>query len=92
MRYLLGQVTSAGCCYAVGKASRCYAAELEHGVMGHSVLLLSRYDRMGPSSRVRHYNYVPALERAGFDVTIAPFLDGDYLRRLYRGEGRSRQP
>jgi glycosyltransferase involved in cell wall biosynthesis len=59
--------------------------------MGHAVLLLSRYGRMGASSRVRFYNYVPALERAGFDVTIAPLLDGDYLQRLYRGEGRSPQ-
>jgi glycosyltransferase involved in cell wall biosynthesis len=54
-----------------------------------SILLLSRYERMGPSSRVRHYNYVPALERAGFDVTIAPLLDDDYLKRLYRGERQS---
>jgi glycosyltransferase involved in cell wall biosynthesis len=54
-----------------------------------SILLLSRYERMGPSSRVRHYNYVPALERAGFDVTISPLLDSDYLKRLYSGERQS---
>jgi glycosyltransferase involved in cell wall biosynthesis len=53
-----------------------------------SILLLSRYDRRGASSRVRHYSFVPALERAGFDVTIAPLLDGTYLDRLYAGEGR----
>jgi glycosyltransferase involved in cell wall biosynthesis len=35
---------------------------------------------------VRHYNYVPALERAGFRVAVAPFLDDEYLRRLYRGQ------
>src|SRR4051812_23107678 len=57
--------------------------------MGLSVLLLSRYGRMGPSSRVRHYNYLPALKRAGIDVTVAPQLDSDYLERLYRGDGRS---
>ena len=39
--------------------------------MSHSVLLLSRYERKGPSSRVRHYNFLPALERAGFvDVEL----------------------
>ena len=53
-----------------------------------SVLLLSRYDRMGPSSRVRHLSFIPDLERAGFDVTIAPFLSGEYLELLYRGEPR----
>jgi glycosyltransferase involved in cell wall biosynthesis len=54
--------------------------------MDFSVLLLSRYERKGPSSRVRHYNYLPALERAGFRVTSAPFLNDEYLEQLYRGE------
>jgi glycosyltransferase involved in cell wall biosynthesis len=57
--------------------------------MGFSVLLLSRYERKGPSSRVRHYNYVPALEQAGFHVTVAPFLDNEYLDRFFCGERRS---
>ena len=57
----------------------------------YSVLLLSRYERDGPSSRVRHYNYLPALERAGFRVTTAPFLDNEYLRRFFGGERRSPQ-
>ena len=59
--------------------------------MTYSVLLLSRYERKGPSSRVRHYNYIPALERAGFRVTIAPFLDNKYLDQLYHGKPRSPQ-
>jgi glycosyltransferase involved in cell wall biosynthesis len=57
--------------------------------MKHSVLLLTRYGRLGPSSRVRHYNYIPALEQAGFDVTIAPLLDDDYLHRFYGGKPRN---
>ena len=61
------------------------------GAMNHSVLLLSRYVRRGPSSRVRHYNFVPALEQAGFRVTVAPFLDDEYLDRFYRGDRRSPQ-
>jgi glycosyltransferase involved in cell wall biosynthesis len=56
-----------------------------------SILLLSRYDERGPSSRVRHYNYIPALERAGFRVTTAPLLNNEYLDRLYRGERSSLQ-
>jgi glycosyltransferase involved in cell wall biosynthesis len=59
--------------------------------MNYSVLLLSRYERNGPSSRVRHYNYLPALERAGFQVTTAPFLDNEYLERFYRGQRSSPQ-
>jgi glycosyltransferase involved in cell wall biosynthesis len=59
--------------------------------MNYSILLLSRYARKGPSSRVRHYNYLPFLERAGFRVTSAPFLGEDYLERLFRGERRSPQ-
>ena len=57
--------------------------------MSYSVLLLSRYRRTGPSSRVRHYNYLPWLEQAGFRVTSAPLLDEEYLERLFRGERRS---
>src|SRR5262245_40157484 len=57
--------------------------------MTQSVLLLSRYERIGPSSRVRHYNFIPALQREGFEVTVAPLLDSDYLHRLYNGQPRS---
>jgi glycosyltransferase involved in cell wall biosynthesis len=53
-----------------------------------SILLLSRYERMGPSSRVRHMNFVPELEAAGFEIKVAPFLSDQYLARLYRGEPR----
>ena len=54
----------------------------------NSILLLSRYDRIGPSSRVRHINFIPALEAAGFKVKVAPLLNSEYLARLYRGESR----
>ena len=54
--------------------------------MTHSVLLLSRYERKGPSSRVRHYNFLPALERADSGVTTAPFLDNEYLERFFGGK------
>ena len=57
--------------------------------MGLSVLLLSRYECIGPSSRVRHYNYLPSLKRAGIDVTVAPQLDNDYLRRRFADKPRN---
>lgn len=49
------------------------------------VLLLSRYDRLGASSRLRSHQYLPYLSQAGFDVTVAPLFDDDYVRGLYSG-------
>ncbi len=54
--------------------------------MSYSLLVLTRYSRKGASSRVRHYDYLPALRRAGFEVTVAPFADDDYVDRLYGGK------
>jgi hypothetical protein len=54
----------------------------------HSVLLLTRYERNGPSSRIRHFNFIGALAGAGFEVTSAPLLNDAYLERLYRREPR----
>jgi glycosyltransferase involved in cell wall biosynthesis len=53
-----------------------------------SVLLLTRYPRLGPSSRVRHYAFLPALERAGFAVTSAPLLDDASLAATFAGRRR----
>lgn len=52
------------------------------------VLLLSRYDRLGASSRVRSYQYLPYLEGAGLSITVAPMFGDGYLRALYAGRGR----
>lgn len=48
-----------------------------------NILLLSRYSRMGASSRVRSYQYLPYLRSYGFRVTVAPLLDDEYLETLY---------
>jgi glycosyltransferase involved in cell wall biosynthesis len=53
------------------------------------VLLLSRYDRLGASSRVRSHQYIPMLAASGFDVTVAPLFGSDYLRRLYSDRPKS---
>ncbi|ADE84846.1 glycosyltransferase [Rhodobacter capsulatus] len=50
------------------------------------VTILSRYSRMGASSRLRTMQYLPHLERAGVEVTLAPFFDDAYLRALYAGK------
>jgi glycosyltransferase involved in cell wall biosynthesis len=46
------------------------------------VLLLSRYARLGPSSRVRCYQYLDYLRTHSIEVTSAPFLNNDYVRSL----------
>ena len=52
------------------------------------ILLLSRYGRLGSSSRLRSYQYLPVLENYGIDVTVAPLLGDDYLKNLYAGRSR----
>lgn len=48
-----------------------------------SLLLLTRHDTLGSSSRLRLMAYRPWLERAGFQVDVSPFFDDAYLRRFY---------
>ncbi len=54
-----------------------------------SVLALTRYDRMGASSRVRFLQYMPHLERMGLRVEVQPLLPREYLTRLYAHGTRS---
>ncbi len=59
--------------------------------MARSVLALTRYDRLGASSRVRVLQYIPHLERRGLNIRVqALFSDAD-LRRLYK-DGRRPLP
>lgn len=44
------------------------------------VLLLSRHERLGASSRVRSYQFLPALAAAGIEVEVCPMFDDEYLR------------
>ena len=43
------------------------------------ILLLSRYNRMGASSRLRSYQYVPFLQQNGVQVTVTPLFHSRYL-------------
>ena len=48
------------------------------------ILLLSRYERLGASSRVRMLQYVPYLEERGLRITVSALFTDDYLRYYYR--------
>ena len=50
------------------------------------VLLLSRYDRLGASSRLRFFQFLPYLSSHGLQMTVAPFFDDDYVSSLYHGK------
>ena len=47
------------------------------------VLVLTRYERLGSSSRVRFYQYFAHLKAHGVELTSAPFFGDDYIHRLY---------
>ena len=46
------------------------------------ILALSRYSRLGASSRMRIYQYVPILEKLGIQVEVSALLNEEYLRRI----------
>lgn len=50
-----------------------------------NILLLSRYTRLGASSRLRTMQYLPLLAREGLSVQVASFFDDPYLEALYSG-------
>ena len=53
------------------------------------VLALPRYGSLGPSSRIRFYQYVPSLTSFGMEIQVASLLGNNYVRNLYGGK---RQP
>ena len=55
------------------------------------ILFLPRYSRMGASSRLRTYQYLPLLEAKGIKTTVAPLFNDRYLQELYSGKGTSWQ-
>lgn len=48
-----------------------------------TVLALTRYGRLGASSRLRMMQYAPALRENGIELIVAPFFDDAYLTGLY---------
>jgi len=55
------------------------------------LLVLSRYGRMGASSRLRTLQFLPYLNTAGITVEVAPFFDDAYLSNLYAGQRSGRR-
>ncbi|QSA98463.1 glycosyltransferase family 4 protein [Methylococcus sp. EFPC2] len=53
------------------------------------VLAFTRYTRIGASSRLRIYQYLPMLESSGFQVTVAPLVNDQYIINLYAGRPKS---
>ena len=53
------------------------------------ILILTRYERLGSSSRVRFYQYLPFLKKQGIEFTVAPLLNDDYVRSLYTSKRQS---
>jgi glycosyltransferase involved in cell wall biosynthesis len=54
------------------------------------VTAFTKYDREAASTRQRLLQYVPALERAGFEIDYRPLLGSDYVRSLTGRGGYSR--
>lgn len=47
--------------------------------------MLSRYESLGASSRVRYLQYLPYFRAQGADVSVVPLFSDAYLRSLYEG-------
>jgi glycosyltransferase involved in cell wall biosynthesis len=53
--------------------------------MSYKILVLTKYGSLGGSSRYRFYQYLPYLKSQGFDITVAPLLDNQYVTSINRG-------
>lgn len=50
------------------------------------ILLLTRYDRKGASSRLRSLQYLPFLRSLGWKVDVTSLFSNEYLERVYAGK------
>lgn len=53
------------------------------------ILALTRYERLGSSSRVRFYQYFPYLRAHGVEISSKPFFSDKYIQDLYAGRSVS---
>ena len=53
------------------------------------ILALTRYERLGSSSRVRFYQYFSYLRGQGVEVSSQPFFSDAYIQNLYAGRSVS---
>lgn len=54
------------------------------------ILLLSKYGRLGASSRLRSFQYLPLLREQGWRIDVSPLFSDDYVSALYEKRGRRR--
>lgn len=54
------------------------------------ILMLTKYGRLGASSRMRSYQYLPWFERAGFEIDLRPLLSDRMLQTRYAQGGHSK--
>ncbi|MCJ8502481.1 glycosyltransferase family 4 protein [Desulfatitalea alkaliphila] len=47
------------------------------------LLALPKYPRIGPSSRLRLFQFLPYLQSAGISVQVQPLVGSDYIRKLF---------
>lgn len=58
--------------------------------MSKRILVLTKYSRMGASSRLRTLQYLPLLEEQGFEFTVQSLFDDNYLKGIYGKQKRSK--
>lgn len=54
------------------------------------ILVLTKYDKKGASSRLRTIQYFKGLQDNGIKIEHSPLFDDDYLNKLYSGEKTSK--
>lgn len=54
--------------------------------MSDKILVLTKYESLGGSSRYRFYQYLPYLKSQDFEITVAPLLDNKYVAGINKGK------
>lgn len=54
------------------------------------ILLLSKFERLGASSRMRALQYLPSLEARGYEVSVRPLISNKMLSSRYKKGGYSK--
>lgn len=55
----------------------------------YNILALTRYSRLGASSRLRTLQFLPHLENSNFRIDVQPLLGDEYLIRIQEGKSKS---
>ena len=52
------------------------------------ILVLTRYDQSGPSSRYRFYQFFPFIEKENIGITVSPLFNDKYVENLFAEKRR----